>query len=662
MSPMRIGGLASGMDTDTMVKQLMDAEKIRLNKYNQQKQTKLWAQDAYNDINKEFANFIIDSKKDLDIGISGTVSGASWLKKASSSDEDIFKVSTRGGAVEGNHKIRVKQLAKGVNIASNSEVTNDKFDEDGTIEFKVDVEGTEKTVTVDYTKDDTPDTLARKINSAVNKDGDSLGLKASYDLGAKRFFLSTEKTGEQAQIKVTSDSGNVINGKLKLNMEDRLKLSSGSSVESSKTFKADETMGDLIPDSYWDTDGKYSFTIEGKDITVLKTDKLDDLKVKINDKAITGLSAEIITDPDTSEFKLKLKASENIDLKIEDEAGFLKSNLGLSGIENNLKGQDAIIDFDGAEGIKYSSNQFTINGINIDLKSKPVDTDKEYNISVDTDVDAVYDKIKGFVDKYNELIDKLNKKTSEKVYRDYKPLTDEEKNAMDDKDTVKLWETKAKSGLLRNDEHITKILNTTRSGLYESVYTDYTKDGNDKNDKKLIGYSQISQIGITTGKYQDKGKLQINEDKLKEAIQNDVDGVMDLFFSNSDITESNINSASSAEEKNNLRAQKRAETGLISRLYDDITDGMKSIIDKSGTGTNSELYRKVKSNILIDFVTKSGSKSLLDNDLISIEKQIISENSRLSKKETAYYRKYAAMETAMNKMNSQSSWLASQLG
>ncbi|WFD10030.1 flagellar filament capping protein FliD [Tepidibacter hydrothermalis] len=659
MSPMRIGGLASGMDTDTMVKQLMDAEKVRLNKYNQQKQTKLWTQEAYNDVNKDFANFIIDTKKDLDIGISGTVSGASWLKSASSSDEDIFKVSARAGAVEGNHKMRVKQLAKGVNVASKSDVTNDKFDKDGSIEFKVDVDGTEKTVTVNYTKDDTPDTLATKINSAVNKDGDSLGLKASYDLGSKRFFLSTEKTGEKSQIKVTSDSGNIINGKLNLGMEDRLKINKDGSVESNKALK-NETLGDLIPDSYWDADGKYKFTIGGNDITLLKTDKLDALEAEIN--KIDGLA--VTYDETKAEGDIfKIEASKNIDLKIEDEAGFLKSNLGLSGVENNLKGQDAIIDFDGAEDITYSSNQFTINGISIDLKSDPENDIKEYNISVDTDVDAVYDKIKGFVDKYNELIDKLNKKTSEKVYRDYKPLTAEEKKAMDDKDTVKLWEDKAKSGLLRNDEHITRILNSTRTGLYESVYTDYTKHANKEPDNgKLTGYSHISQVGITTGKYQDKGKLKIDEDKLKEAIQNDVDGVMDLFFSKSDITESSINSASSSDEKNNLRAEKRAETGLITRLFDDITDGMKGIIDKSGTGENSDLYRKVKSNILIDFVTKSGSKSLLDKDLMNLEKQIISENSRLAKKESAYYKKYAAMETAMNKMNSQSSWLASQLG
>ncbi|WP_408646054.1 flagellar filament capping protein FliD [Tepidibacter mesophilus] len=314
-------------------------------------------------------------------------------------------------------------------------------------------------------------------------------------------------------------------------------------------------------------------------------------------------------------------------------------------ITTTLTGEDAKIDFDGAKDITYSSNQFTINGINIDLKS--ADLGAEYTVKVDTDVNGVFDKIKGFVDKYNEVIDKLNKKTSEKTYRDYKPLSDEEKQAMDE-DTIKLWEEKAKSGLLRNNEHVNRLLGNIRGGLYESVYSDYSDDGVN-NDTKLSGFSFLAEIGITTGTYQEKGKLQIDEDKLKEAITNDVDGVMDLLFKTPDSTITDD-------------TEKRAETGLINRVYDDIIDGMKSIIDKSGTGDNASLYRQVKSTILVDFVTKSGSISLLDKDVVNIEKQISRENSRLTSVENRYWRQFTAMEKAMSQMNSQSSWLMSQMG
>ncbi|WP_072888555.1 flagellar filament capping protein FliD [Tepidibacter formicigenes] len=545
---MRISGMATGMDTETMIKQLMDAEKIRLTKYEQQKQIKLWTQESYNNINKDIANFILDTKKDLEINSVGTLSSASWMKKATASDTSIADVIATSSSVTGTHTINITQLAEGVNKASQSElgVTNGTLDElgvaaDGSITFEIDVDGTTKTVNVSYKSTDSLSDLANAINNATTVDGDSLGLQASYDSTAKRFFLSTKSTGVSAQIKITSDTGGIF----------------------------------------------------------------------------TGVSSKLDTD-----------------------LTLYNSGDPINAID---QGKDAIINFDGANGITYSSNNFTINGISITAKSTGNAT-----IQIDTDVNEVYDKIKGFIDKYNELIDKLNKKIGEKRYRDYKPLTQEQKDAMDE-DTIKLWEEKAKSGLLRNDEVITKILSTTRSGLYEPVYNDYSAG----DSGKLSGYSFLTEIGITTGEYQSKGKLEIDETKLKDAITNDVDGVLDLLFKQADDTATD--------------EEKRAESGLITRLYDDFISGMEDIIDKSGTGDNSDLYRDVKTNILMDFVTGNnltgtGSLSLIDKGILDIEKKISNENDRLNRIEDRYWRQFTALEKAMSKMNSQSSWLMSQMG
>ncbi|CAH2211903.1 flagellar filament capping protein FliD [Tepidibacter aestuarii] len=544
MSGIRFSGIASGMDTETMVKQLMDAEKIRLNKYNQEKQITQWTQEAYNDVNKDIANFILDTKKELGVSFGGSIGSASWIKKATSSDTSIFDATANSSAASGTHSLKVVQLAEGVTLGSASAIQNSG--EDKTVDqlgvgavgaFSININGESISL-------DSSNTLSDVV-SAINSKTDVTGVKASYDSSIGRLFLNTSSTGSSSKIEITGDTHNL----------------------------------------FVDPDGA------GAGESILKT----------NMSANGG------------------------DITSSDPAIYV--------------GKDAIIDFDGANGIKYSSNNITINGINIDLKS--ADAGTEHTIKVDTDVDGVYDKIKGFVDKYNELLDKLNKKIGEKSYRDYKPLTDDQKEAMDEK-TIDLWEEKAKSGLLKNNEHITKLLGNTRSGLYESVYSDFD------NDTKLSGFSFLTEIGITTGTYQERGKLKIDEDKLKEAITNDVDGVMDLLFKTPDETKTD--------------KEKRAETGLINRLYDDMIDGMKDIIDKSGTGDNALLYREVKSTILIDFVTKSGSISLLDKDVLNIEKQISRENSRLSSIEDRYWRQFTAMEKAMNQMNSQSSWLMSQMG
>ena len=67
MNIMRISGLASGMDTESIVESLMRVERMRLDSLNQTKQIALWRQEQYNEINKELANFIIQTRKELEL-------------------------------------------------------------------------------------------------------------------------------------------------------------------------------------------------------------------------------------------------------------------------------------------------------------------------------------------------------------------------------------------------------------------------------------------------------------------------------------------------------------------------------------------------------------------------------------------------------------------
>jgi flagellar hook-associated protein 2 len=569
----RISGIASGIDTESIVRDMMQVERMRVDKMNQQKQIILWRQEQYNDINKDLANFILNTRKDFELtktnsygmGFSNSMSNMSWVKKATSSNEDIFTAKATAGAVQGTHKIRVEQLAEGVNIASKSVVKTTGGEvatsstqlsdlgvlaDDGKIVFeaKAIINGQEKIAEVEINfKNDkgevaTIGEFVKKINQATGKTetGEEipLGIQASFDDSTGRLFLSTKATGENAQIKIIEDDQGLLSG-------------------DNNKFKLYDT---------------------------LESDPL--------------LVPQI--DPETKN-------------PIAD-AKF-------------LKGQNAIIHFNGAENLEYESNNILLNGIQINLNS--ADPAKEYTLKVDTDIDGVYDKIKSFVDKYNELVDNLNKKTSEKRYRDYQPLTDEQKKAMNE-DDVKKWEERAKSGLLRNDEIIEKVLRSVRSGLYEKVEGISTQ------------HDHLSSIGITTGDWKEREKLVIDERKLKQAITDDVDGVLNLLFAPSD-------------------TEDPKKSGLVNRMYDDMIAGMKEIIDKSGAGDDKELYRNVQSNILIDFVTKKGSISYLDKDVIDFEKRIAEEERRLISREQSYWDQFTAMEKAISQMNSQSMWLEQQI-
>lgn len=598
MDTTRITGIASGMDTESLVKGLMKAERAKVDKLYQSQQTALWKQEQYNEANKDFANFILDSKKDLELSkslsngmlVGNSISKLSWVKKASSSDEDILTTKASAEGMTGIHKIKVKELAEGVSAVSTSAVmkgaeiatANTKLSEiqNGVsvdspyVTFKILVDGEEKDVKVSYSKDDTIKELVKKINYATTDDGDpdtsetSLGIKANFDSTTGRLFLSTKKTGSKQQIKISKDTGNLFTGDNKLHVQVK---------------HADDSMHDLAIDT-----------------------------------AVTG--------------------------------------------------KDASIDFNGATNLKYESNNININGIELSLEAIG-----DATVKVDTDVDSVYEKIKGFVAKYNELIEKMNKKVSEKRYRDYQPLTKEQKESMKE-DDIKLWEQKAKSGLLRNDEYMNDILLTARTGLYEEVEGVTSK------------YNQLTNIGITTDTWKSKGKLVIDERKLKEAIIDDVDGTLELLFKSPSNEEKISISTELKEEWETSKGKTyeeftesekkeykiaydkkiRSNTGLVNRMFDDMTQGMKKIIDKAGPGDDKELYRNVKSDILIDFVTggngRKGSISLLDEDVLDYDKRIKNEEDRLTRLEQAYWKKYTAMETALSKMQSQSSWLAGQSG
>ncbi|WP_132995286.1 flagellar filament capping protein FliD [Sporanaerobacter acetigenes] len=573
---LRITGLASGMDTEEMIKGLMEAEKVRLNRVEQDKQLLVWKREIYNDLNKDYANFILKSRKNFGLTtttstgafVSRSYENLTWVKKATSSDETIATVSSTSKAMNGNYEMEVKQLAEGVKAVSGEKVTVEngnnenlasqfELGNDAIIKFTIETKNGIKTFKFGNVEDaDIKKSLneislndvVKTINSAKVKDGEkevSLGLKANYDANIDRFFLQTEDTGVGSKLKISADV-----------------------------------------DSY------------GKAF-------IDALNLNVNGA---------------------------------------KYNIG-----DEKAGKSAVVNFDGAENIIMDSNQFTINGIDFNLKSIGA-----FTTTIGTDIDAFYDKIKQFVDDYNELVEKTSKLLTDKRYGDYKPLTADQKKAME-KEDIELWEEKAKSGLLRSDDLLSRTMQNSRTWMYNEV-------------KDVEGsFNRLFQIGIDTEKYSRGvigGKLVIDEVKLKDAIRKDPNGVLELFFKEPEYGKDKLKGVTSYMSEKDLSGEqiraKRQQSGVVTRLYDNLISGMQDIIEKSGTGEDSNIYRNVKSNMLIEFVTKHGSISTIDKDVLQLEKRIDDLNDYLIRKENSYYSQFAAMEKAISRMNQQSMWLMQQ--
>lgn len=541
-SGIRFSGMASGMDTESIVKQLMQAKRFTLNKFTQDKTRTEWKREAYHSVNKDIATFLLNARKKLgltDYTYMGKLSPNSinkvdWAKKAKSSDENAIAVSADSTANTGSIDIKVENIAKKATISGTTKLTStSQFD-----------------------------------NTAFQK----------IVVNGKEVDLSTVMSYEEASKKIAKETGlDITFGKV-----GQTKDSSGAVTET------------------------YMFSLSTKE---------------------TGADQKITFDESAKKLFEKLGVST---FNGDDTNGY------------SVSGENAKYTINGAT-IENSTNNVDINGLKLTLKNT---TTSAVNVSVSTDVDGIYNKIKEFVDDYNKVVGGLQDKIAEKSYRDYAPLLSEQKEAMKEND-IKLWEEKAKSGLLAKDSNISSMLSNVRSGMYE----------------KVSGAGSMYEFGIETGNWKDGAKLNIDEKKLKKALSQDPQKVLDtLFKASDDITDYTIKKGDTAEQIAAKRAGAKAQregTGVFVRIMDDMADGMKSIVTQAGTGKESSLLKDVRGNIMSGIVS---GKSLLEENIKIFDTRIVEENRRLKTYEDNLWRQFTAMEKAIQQMRDQSGWLMQQVG
>ncbi|NLS42052.1 flagellar hook-associated protein 2 [Bacillus subtilis] len=361
-------------------------------------------------------------------------------------------------------------------------------------------------------------------------------------------------------------------------------------------------------------------TAKTVNISVTSADTIDNVISKLNssDLGVSAFKDKIWNGTEyveTIAFSSKATgAGGSIQAADASTADFMSGQLGFSlDADNKItaykEGTNAKVTINGFEMEKLSNN-FTVNGVTYSIKNTTAATGP-VTTSVSTDVDGIYNQIKEFVDKYNEMVDSLNEKLKEEKYRDYTPLTSEQKEAMSDKE-VELWEEKAKSGLLRNDSSISAGTNQMRTDFYTQVNT----------DGKTY---QLTEFGITTSSaYQLRGHLEINEEKLKAKIAEDPQGVANLFTSGTN--DSNY-----------------SDKGIMKRITNTLRSTVKSIEAKAGNST------------------MGASSYSIGKNLNSISTEITDMQDRLNTIENRYYTKFSAMDSAIQKMNEQSSYLSQLL-
>ncbi len=285
----------------------------------------------------------------------------------------------------------------------------------------------------------------------------------------------------------------------------------------------------------------------------------------------------------------------------------------------DTKGMDAVLTINGIKTTR-TTNTFTENGVEFTLNAAAPGSIS--TVTIGTDTDKILDTIKSFITDYNGVMDAVNGKLNEEKYRKYAPLTTEQKEEMKDKE-IELWEEKAKSGLLRRDSTMTSMLSDMRLAAMSDVIV----DGKNLN---------LFSMGIGTGDWTQRGKLIIQDEaKLRAAIESSPDKVMALFTQRT--TESDPIKKKQATTP---------DSGLFNRLSNVLNAAIESLSKQVGT-----------SAYITDKNTPFKPDSSMGEELWRLDNKIADMAQLMARKETQYYKQFTAMETAMNRYNSQSSAL-----
>lgn len=566
--------------------------------------------------------------------------------------DDIFSVNMNTSDPASNNVLSYsRQIIDDFNDKLNIKI--------GTTSVLVDLSG--KTYSATDTDKDVLTDIASQVTTQITSSTGSNELQAKVSLeGDKIEFISHSNKTVNISGSLNKAIGFSSNFDVSTSVDDKITtllndLKPTSSENMKVTFVINDGVKDVTfrydfgadTDVTTGTDPNKITTIGAKNKSI--NEIMSDISSKINGKLSysqltrkftlesndTGLSQSLSVTAPTTE------SSEIIDSTNNFLTALFGRTTGLSdtGLDANVNIVAPGTSAQGVDVVK-STNNFTIDGISYTL-TKADTPPTVNNITVTANPQKSLDKIKSFVNKYNELIDKINTKLTEKKQYDYVPLTDDQKKDMKEEEINK-WEEKAKQGLLANDSNLGNMLYAMRSAFYEPVKNNYADSGS-------IGIT-MADIGITTSSdISQRGKLVIDENKLKDAIQNKGDKIMELFAKSSTTVPTYNMNGTVAE-----RQQRYKESGIFQRINDILQDNLRTIRNSNG-----------KKGILLE---KAGIKgdyteyhNILTDDIYRRDKIIKEMTTRLADKENKYYIQFSKLESAMEKLNSQSSWLSSQL-
>lgn len=455
------------------------------------------------------------------------------------------------------------------------------------------------------------DSLQNKLDKAFGSG------KVTVGEGQNGSLTFTAKDNKQT-LQISADSKELQNA-LGITSTQSNKISTGSSLWENRVklglgkYDTKEKLNDALK----------NFTVNGAKIDNITADTtVDGLLTAINNNKDAGVTATYLG----SENKFVLSSNEKgegrkITLGADPKDTTDAANLIFGGVSQDGTDGEMSILYNGVQTtITSSSNTFSIDGLDIratnTFNTGSATAEGGVSFTASADTEKVTETVKKFIEAYNAMIDEVRTQATTKPDSNYKPLTDDQKNEMNE-NSIKNWEDKAKEGILYNSSALKDLDNATQ-GIFSSMMMNG------------VSYDDLEKIGISfSDDYTAGGKIVFDEEKFKTAMDSDPEKVSDLF------------------------------TG---------THGIVNTID-STLSTYATRYASKNGNSYGVLIEEAGSEKLsltltnnsIYKELKDMQETITNLQSQLSTEQDRYISQFTQMERLINQMNSQSSYL-SQLG
>lgn len=646
----RMSGLVSGLDTEALVKSMATNTKNRLNGKKQKLQTLQWKQETYR---KQLSAITSFQNKYLSMTSSTSIkANVNMSKFAASSSNSKVTATASASATAATYTIKEASSASkasytGKNVIDNAidlDLSSVESGQEVTLKFTLDGTSKEIKFTGGSSLGDTKQNLIDSLNTSyktgnfsfdTDDDGDSTDFLKFTPNNTSDGIHHTFSVKYNTAIGLKNDSYSDINGTATLgsiNFTNGLGYSGYNFTEQKTTTQNDEG----ITEEHTTHVGKgyYAMEINGTKFEFDDDTTVTSLMNKINDANIGvkvsfsafNQSFSIESTSTGADKSISIKEVKGLGLPEDSSAEAMANRPTMEGgnLAQALFGQSEVsaygsdstitVSQDGVNFVKYTSasNAFTFDGTTINLTNlgELKDTDEAITINTKRDYSAVKDLVVNFVNDYNSLIEGIRKEITTTRPKSngsfYDPLTEEQEEEMD-ASQIEKWNDQAKIGLLYQDSNLTSFLNQINSTMMKGVN----------------GFS-LSDLGVTSPRLTDNGKLTIDESKLESCLENYGDAA--------------------------------------SKFFTDLTDGLGARL--STTFDNAVSTKKGHIGYLTQYAgiegTSTDKVNTLYTEMYSLQKLVDSMQEKYENEMERYWKRFSTLETYINNMNSQSSVFSPQ--